>query len=141
MDRKDVQPEEQILAEVAVGHRVLEPAVGGRHDAHVDPLRGLGAEALEVTGLERAKELGLRVCAEVADLVQEQRAQMSQLESAQAALGRAGEGAALVAEHLGLDQVAGDGGAVDRDERAGRSAGSLRAPPPRPAPCRSRSRR
>ena len=31
----------------------------------------------------------------------------------------AGEGAALVAEELGFDQVVGDGGAVDRDEGLG----------------------
>ena len=73
---------------------------------------------LQLAGLERAEQLGLRLGAQVADLVEEQRAGVRQLEPSQPALGGAGERAALVPEHLGLDQVAGDGGAVDGDERA-----------------------
>ena len=41
-----------------------------------------------------------------------------QLDLADVGLDRAGEGAALVAEQLGLEQVLGDRGAVDRDELA-----------------------
>ena len=77
----------------------------------------LGAEPLQLPGLERAQQLGLGVRAQVADLVEEEGAAVRQLEPAQPPLGGAGEGAALVAEHLGLDQVARDGGAVDGDER------------------------
>ena len=117
-DREHVEPEEQVLAEVAVRDGVLEPAIGGRHDAHVHPLRGFGAQPLQLPGLERAQQLGLRVRAQVADLVEEQRPLVRQLEPAQPPLGGAGEGAPLVAEHLGLHQVARDGGAVDGDEGA-----------------------
>ena len=121
-DREDVEPEEQVLPEVAVGHRILQPAIGGRDDPHVHPLRALGAEPLQLAGLERAEQLGLGFGAEIADLVEEQRPLVRQLEPAEPALGGAGERAPLVPEHLGLDEVPRDGGAVDGDERARRPA-------------------
>ena len=65
---------------------------------------------------------------------------LGELEAAGPRPHRAGEGAALVAEQLGLEQPLGDRRAVDRDERpvlARRSAGGSRGPAP---PCRCRSR-
>ena len=117
-DGEDVEAEEQVLAKLAVGHRVLQPAVGGGHGADVDPQGALRAQALQVAGLERAEELGLRVGAQVADLVEEEGARVRQLEPAQPALRGPGEGTALVAEHLRFHQIARDGGAVDGHERA-----------------------
>ena len=52
-------------------------------------------------------------------------------------LDRAGEGAALVAEQLGLEQVLGDGGAVDGDELA-LARRSSRGPRGPAVPCRCR---
>ena len=54
--------------------------------------------------LQRAQQLGLQLERQLADLVEEQRAAVRELEAARAALQRAGEGAALVAEELALDQ-------------------------------------
>ena len=60
----------------------------------------------------------------VADLVEEERAAVAPASNRPLLrLGRAGERALLVAEQLALEQVLGDGGAVDRDERAGRARG------------------
>ena len=84
--------------------------------AHVDAERLLAAHPLEGLLLQRAQHLGLGLEAHVADLVEEQRAAVGGLELAAAARHGAGEGAALVAEELGLDQLLGDGGAVDLDE-------------------------
>ena len=53
----------------------------------------------------------------LADLVEEESAAAGRLELAARALGRAREGAALVAEELALEERLGDGRAVDRDER------------------------
>ena len=61
----------------------------------------------------------------VADLVEEQRPAVGQLERAPLALTRAGEGAALVAEELALEQVSGIGRAVDGHERPVAAAGWL----------------
>ena len=54
---------------------------------------------------------------QVADLVEEDRASVRDLEAADAALEGARERTALVAEELALDERAGERGAVDRDER------------------------
>ena len=58
---------------------------------------------------------------EIADLVEEQRAAVGDLDQAQLALARVGEGAALVAEELALDQRLGDRRAVELDERSARA--------------------
>ena len=115
----------------------VEPPVGRGDDPHVHLGRLLGAEPLQHAGLEGAEQLGLGLEVEVAHLVEEQGALVRQLEAAQPALGGAGEGAALVAEHLGLDQLARNRRAVHRDERLRAPAGwrgGWRRPP---APCRS----
>ena len=58
-----------------------------------------------------------------ADLVQENAAVIGLLELAQPLPAGAGEGAGLIAEQLALQQLAGDGGAVDLDERLVAAAG------------------
>ena len=93
--------------------------VGRGDHAHVHCDGLLAAEPLNHPGLEDPQELGLRLCAEVSHLVQKQRATVRELEAAEAALRRAGEGTALVAEHLRLHEVPGNCGAVDAHERAG----------------------
>src|SRR5204863_590351 len=86
--------------------------------------RPLAADALDDPAFEHAQQLGLGFGAEIPDLVEEQGAAVRELEAALAALGRAREGAALVAEHLRFDEIARQRGAVDGDER-------LAAAPPR----------
>ncbi len=117
MNGKDVEPEVQVLAEIPVGHLLLESPVGGGDDSYIYPHRPFRSDSLELSGLERPKQLGLRFRTQVPDLVEEERAAVRQLEAAHPALRRAGERSALVAEHLGLDQVSRNGGAVHRDER------------------------
>ena len=75
--------------------------------------------------LQRAQELGLQAHVHLGDLVEQQRAAVGLLELADAARDGAGEGALLVAEQLALEQLLGDRGAVDRDERAFARAASL----------------
>ena len=68
---------------------------------------GLAADAAELALLEDAEELGLDAGRHLADLVEEERAAVGELEAARAAVAGAGEGAALVAEELALEQVLG----------------------------------
>src|SRR5690606_34676360 len=75
--------------------------------------------------LKHAQQLDLHVEAHVPDLVEEQRAAVGELEAAGAGADGTGEGAFLVTEQLGLEQIAGDCGAVDRDERSGSSVREL----------------
>ena len=70
----------------------------------------------ERPALEHAKELDLRRRRDLADLVEEDRARVGQLEPAEPPLRRAGERALLVAEQLLLEQRVGERGAVDGDE-------------------------
>ena len=86
-------------------------------DAHVGDELLAPADALEGAVLQEAEELALDVRGHVADLVQEQRAAVGQLEFAPPPADGAGKRAALVAEQLGFDQFLGNGRAVDFDER------------------------
>ena len=118
VDRHDVQAVEQVLAEPAVLHHLSEVAVGRGDDAHVDLNRARSAEPFELLFLEHAQDLRLRALAHVADFVEEQRAAVGLLEAADAHAVRAGEGALLVTEELGLEQVFLKRSRVDLDERA-----------------------
>ena len=91
--------------------------------------------------LQHAQHLGLRLQAHVADLVEEDRAAVRQLELAAAVGHGAGERAAHVAEQLALDQLLGNRRAVHLDERRRCGGGSARGCCAPPAPCRCRSRR
>ena len=63
--------------------------------------------------MQHAKQLHLHRRTEFGDLVQEERSAVRQLESPRFAACSAGEGALLVPEQLGLEEVLRQGGAVD----------------------------
>ena len=77
----------------------------------------MAADPLELAFLEDAEQLGLRLGGQLADLVEEERAAVGQLEPADPAGDRAGERPLLVAEQLALDEARGQGRAVDLDQR------------------------
>ena len=81
-DGEDVEPIVEILPEAPLGHGAFEIAVGGRDDADVRVERPSGSHAFERPVLQHAQQLGLHVDAEFADLVQEERAAVRQLEAA-----------------------------------------------------------
>ncbi len=118
LDRHDVQPVEEVLAEAALLDLLLQVAVGRGDDAHVHGDQLAAADPLDLARLDRAEQLRLGLRAQVADLVEEEGAAVGQLELAPALTGRAGERATLMSEHLALDQVARYGGAVDTHEGA-----------------------
>ena len=114
----DVEAVVEVLAEAAGLHLDLEVAVGGGEDADVDRLGAGVADAHHHLLLQRAQDLDLQRQRHLADLVEEQGAAVGRLEAARLVADGAGEGAAHVAEQLRLEQVLGDGAAVDGDERA-----------------------
>ena len=57
-------------------------AVGGGDHAHVDAARRRAADAQHLALLQHAQQLGLEVGADLADLVEEQRAAVGALEAA-----------------------------------------------------------
>src|SRR5688572_20348511 len=117
LHREDVQPVEQILAQLPALDRLDRHDVGGGDDPHVDRLLGAPAEAPERPLLEYAQQLHLGRRRHLGDLVEEQRAVIRQLEAPFAAVGRAGERALLVPEDLALEQRLRNRRAVDRHER------------------------
>ena len=106
LDRDDVEPVVEVLAEPAFLHRLLEVDVGGGDQAELGLDRLGAADALDLAFLNRAQQLGLQVEPQVADLVEEQRAVRRELELAELLAVRAGERAALVAEQRALGQLA-----------------------------------
>ena len=77
-----VEPEEQVLAELAGGDLGRQVGIGGGDQADVGAAGARRADALELAGLERAQELRLLAHRDVADLVHEQRAAVGQFEAA-----------------------------------------------------------
>ena len=75
------------------------------------------AQPLELALLQHAQQLDLRRQVQLADLVEEQRAALGQLEAALLRRVGAGERAFLVAEQLRLDQILRQRRAADLDER------------------------
>src|SRR6185437_13583374 len=88
-----------------------------RDDAHVDLDCLVAANSLDLLRLPSAQQLGLRLHAALADLVDKQRSRTGQLELADAAFRGASERDLLVSEHLALDQVARNCSAVHAYER------------------------
>jgi hypothetical protein len=76
------------------------------------------ADPLELLLLEHAQQLRLQVESHLADLVEQERAEVRALEGALDALDRPGERPLLVAEQRALDEPFGQRGAIQLDERA-----------------------
>src|SRR5262249_16189989 len=117
-DRDDVEPIEEVLAELALFHHRLERAVRGGDDPDVDLDVPRAADTLEHAFLQAAEQLRLTVRRHLADLIEEQRAAIGELHQPLLPPARVGEGAFLVAEQLALEERLRDRRAVDFHERA-----------------------
>ena len=80
-NRHDVEAVEEVLAERPAGDELLQIAVGRRDEAHVDADRLDAADALELALLQHAQELHLHLDRDLADLVEEERAAVGELEA------------------------------------------------------------
>ena len=99
--------------------------MGSGDDADIGADRLAPTDAGELALLQNPQQPGLRLGRHVADFVEEQGAAGGLLEAAGIAVGGAGEGAALVAEQLCLDQFARDRGHVDGNERTGAATAEI----------------
>ena len=100
-----------------------------REDADVSGDGGVAAEADDLSLLQRHQQLGLDRQGHRVQLVEEQRAPARSLEPTGPAAPGAGEGAGGDAEQLALDQLGGDGRAVDVDKRPPAPGAGLVDPP------------
>nr|WP_255615055.1 hypothetical protein [Polymorphobacter sp. PAMC 29334] len=124
-DLDDCQPVEQVLPEAPRRDRLGEIDVGRRDQPDVDREGEHAADALDEAGFEDSQQLDLELGGHVANLVEEQRAGVGELEAPAARLGGTSERPGLVPENLAFEEVAGNRGAVDRDERPGGAAAPL----------------
>ena len=124
MEVDDAQPVQEVLAELAGGDELVQVAIGGGDDPHVDArLRLVRADGLDLAVLEKPQQQRLHPQAHLADFVEKQRAAMRELELAALVAVGAGEAALDVPEELRLEQRLGDAGAVHRHERRQLAAG------------------
>jgi hypothetical protein len=98
------------------GRRGRQIPVGGGDQAGVGAPGAGAAQALELLLLQDAQELGLHLERELADLIEKERAMVSQLEAAEALRHGPGKGAFLVPEELTFEQSRRDGRAIERHE-------------------------
>ena len=119
VNRDDVQPIVQILAELAARDLVLERLVRGGDHPNIHRDRLGAADPGDDVVLQHAQNLCLRVQAHVADLVEKQRSLVRLLELPGAVGNRSREGSLHVPEELALDQLTRDRGAIHLDERLG----------------------
>ena len=124
-DGKDVQTVVQVLAEKLLLHQLLEVAAGGGEEAHVGMQLLVAADAREGAFLQEAQEFDLSLHGQVADLVEEERAAVRGFGASDASADRARERAFFVSEELAFDEIFGEGGAVQRDERLVLARGEL----------------
>src|ERR1700761_3505111 len=116
LDRDDVQPVVEILAEAPGLDLGQGIAVGGADDADIDLLGDVAADALDAAALDEAQQLDLERGVHLANLVEEQGAAVGEGGGAGPCRDRAGEGALHMAEDLALHQLLGDSAAIEGDE-------------------------
>src|SRR4030095_15941830 len=97
-------------------------AFGRAHQPNIDANRSGRSEPLEFLFLQDAQELRLQLQRNVADLVEEERAAVRQLEATEFLRDGAGERALLVPEQLAFEKAGRNGRAVELDERPRPSA-------------------
>ena len=94
VDLEDVEAEEQVVAEAALGDAARQVLVRGRQDADVERLRLVAADRQHLVVLQHAQQLDLHRQRDVGQLVEEDGAAVGQGEQAGPGLGGAGERAA-----------------------------------------------
>src|SRR6266404_2429726 len=112
LDREDLEPIEQVLAQTAAGNERFQWAIGGRDQAYVGLHGFISAQALEFLLLQQAQQLGLRAGGKIADLVQKNRTVVGLLELADAPAVGPGESASLVPEQFAFQQRLRNGRAI-----------------------------
>ena len=119
MDRDDIEPVEQVLAEPVLLDLRTEVLVRRRDHAHINRQRCSRSDRRNHALLQRPQHFRLCREAHIADFVEKERAAVRELELAGAVGERAGEAALHVAKQLAFDQLRRNCGTIDLDERRG----------------------
>ena len=106
-DGNHVESEEEIFAKAPRVNGSFQGLVRGGDEADVHGDGDRSPHALELVGLEHPQEFGLELRLRIADLVQEYRASLRQLQKALFLLVRSGKRSLLMAEQLCLQEAFG----------------------------------
>jgi hypothetical protein len=90
------------LPKLVFFHALLEPAVGGGDDPHVDIDRAVAANALEFAFLQHAQQFALERERHLADFIEKNSATVGQFEATFTFVGGPGERAFFVTEKFAL---------------------------------------
>src|SRR5205814_1178438 len=112
VDRHHLEPIVEVSPEGLVVDGFLQVQVGRGDDPDIDADSPASTDPLDLSLLEHAQKLGLELRLERADLIQEQRASLSQFEFPQPSLKGARERSPLVAEQFGFDERLGQRGEI-----------------------------
>src|SRR5690242_7556479 len=115
-DRGHIEPVKQVLAKQSLPDQLRQIAMSRSDDAYIDPDRRTTADLGIFAFPQHPQRPRLRSGRHVANLVKEQSAAPSLLETPDAPTKRSGEGPLLVSEQLAIDQLARNRGHVDRDK-------------------------
>src|SRR5216684_4236411 len=114
---EDAQAVVEVFSELPIENHVTQIVISGRYQPHVGATGLVVADWLELTFLKHPEQFGLHLRREIAYLVKEQSAAVGELKASHAILERPAETSLNVPKELALKQFAGNGSAVDLDQR------------------------
>jgi hypothetical protein len=117
-DRHYLKAIEEILTKASSFDRSDQIGVAGGNHPRVDPGGTVGPDGTNNAVLEHSEQLGLKRQGHLADLVEKNSPIICGTEQTMTGTGGSGEGAALMPEHFGLEQLMGNRRTVDRNEGA-----------------------
>src|SRR2546426_9643844 len=116
MNRESAQPVVEVLTQFLFCQRLFNVDVSSSHNAHIDINRPLAAQPEELFVLEHMQELGLQSGWHLRDLIQKNRAFLTQFELAWLGSQGAGKRTPFVSEKFALQQVAGECSTIHFEE-------------------------
>jgi hypothetical protein len=120
VDLERVDPEEEVLAELLGLDHLAEVAVGRAEDADVDPERVVLADAADLARLQEPEQLDLTLLSSSPTSSRKSVPPLATSKSPLRLVSAPVNEPLAVAEELALDEVLGQGAAVDRDEGVAR---------------------
>src|SRR5207248_7309077 len=115
MDRYDVQPEIEVLAECTFAIGLLKVAISGGDDTNVYLRADVAPYPSHLFFLQRTKKFGLHLEREFTDLVQKQGSAIGCLEEPVFGFERAGECSPFISKQFAFDQCRHQRTAINRN--------------------------
>ena len=107
LDGDHVNPIVELLAKLPLDGGLAKITIRRRHESHVHVDETGAAHATDLPLLQHAQQLDLKAQGQLADLIEKEGAPMCRLHEPLLGAYGAGEGALLVPEELGLEEVLG----------------------------------